>query len=184
MHSLFPRETDLPLNKGRKITKEPNHRRVRLGIERSVLEYLWKFAVSFTFYSHTGGALTGVSTGIGPEVFAWKTANGKFSGPSPTAKQEAYYKVTQTCGVLCCMIQQLKLSSGTRILPVRRRLLLLPQTRNSRIQLLCLASDWRLEVSVPCRQCRREFPEILADPHRRICRNLGRHYALRHFPHQ
>lgn len=150
MHSLFPRETDRPLNKGRKVTKEPNHRRVRLGIERRVLEYLWKFAVSFTFYSHAGGALTGVSTGIGPEVFAWKTGDGKFSGPAPTVNQEVYYKVIQTCDVLCC-IQQLKLPSDTRILPIRRRLLLLPQTRNSRIQLLRLASDWRLEVSVPCR---------------------------------
>jgi hypothetical protein len=54
MHSLFRRETDGPRDKGRKIAEEPNHRRVRLGIERGVLEHLRGFAVSFTFHSMQG----------------------------------------------------------------------------------------------------------------------------------
>ncbi|KAF9653536.1 glycoside hydrolase family 47 protein [Thelephora ganbajun] len=33
-------------------------------------------------------------TGIGPEIFGWKTADGNFSGPPLTAEKEAYYQKT------------------------------------------------------------------------------------------
>ena len=129
------------------------------------------------------GVLIDISTGIGPEVFAWKTTDGNYSGPPPTAEQEAYYEVIQTRNTLF-RVQSLKSSSGTRILPIQRRHLLLSQARSSRIQLLRLADDWRCQVSVPCRKCRCEFPEVPADPHWRICWDFGRHPALRSFIHR
>ena len=104
-----------------------------------MLEYLRKFTVSFTFYSNAGSVLTGISTGIGPEVFGWKTADGSSSGSTLTAEQEAYYQVIQNCKVLC-YTQQLKPSPEKRLLPIQRRRLLLPQARGPGIKLLCLAS--------------------------------------------
>lgn len=50
---------------------------------------------------YTGGALTDIRTGIGPETFGWKTADGNFSGPTLTAEQEAYYQVIRACDALC-----------------------------------------------------------------------------------
>jgi hypothetical protein len=44
--------------------------------------------------------LTGIRTGIGPEVFAWKTADGNYSGTPPTKEKEAYYQVVQTRNAL------------------------------------------------------------------------------------
>ena len=41
-----------------------------------------------------GSLLNRVRTGIGPEIFAWKTADGSYSGSPLTAEQEAYYQVT------------------------------------------------------------------------------------------
>lgn len=88
-----------------------------------------------------GGVLIDISTGIGPEVFAWKTAGENPSGPPLTPEKEAYYEVIQTCDILYC-VQQLNLSSGPWILPIPRRHLLLSQARGSGIKLLRLADDW------------------------------------------
>lgn len=65
-----------------------------------------------------GGVLIDISTGIGPEVFAWKTAGGNHSGPPLTAEQEAYYKVIQT-RITLFRVQSLKSPEGTRILPIQ-----------------------------------------------------------------
>jgi len=54
-----------------------------------------------------GSLLNRIRTGIGPEVFAWKTADGSYSGSPLTAEQEAYYQVTPTWDALFC-VKQLK----------------------------------------------------------------------------
>ena len=64
-----------------------------------------------------GSLLNRIRTGIGPEVFGWKTADGSSSG-NLTAEQEKYYQVISTCDVLFCA-RQLKPPPGTWLLPIQ-----------------------------------------------------------------
>lgn len=47
-----------------------------------------------------GDLLTSTRTGIGPETFGWKTAEGNFSRPALTPDQETYYQVIPAYGVV------------------------------------------------------------------------------------
>ena len=88
----------------------------------------------------SGSLLNCIRTGIGPEVFAWKTADGQYSGDPLTAEQEAYYQVTLTYDALY-RAGELNPPPGTRILPRQRPSVLLPQTRSSGIKLHRLANN-------------------------------------------
>ena len=112
---LSLQKTDRPRNEGRKIAEEPDHRRLWLRTERGLLEHLRKFAVSFIFYPHAGGRLTSVRTGIGPEMFAWKTADGNSTERS-TPEDDSYYQVIPACDTPC-YAKRLKPSSDAWILP-------------------------------------------------------------------
>lgn len=63
------------------------------------------------------GLLTGIRTGIGPEVFAWKTADGNYSGTPPTEGKETYYQVIQTRDALWYKVTEIVLrhTDTTRI---------------------------------------------------------------------
>jgi len=61
-----------------------------------------------------GSLLNRTRTGIGPEVFGWKTADGNDSEPSLTAEQETYYQVTPACDALF-RVRQLKPPRNTDI---------------------------------------------------------------------
>ena len=89
----------LTAHEGRKTTEESNYRRFRLRSERGVLEYLREFTVSSALLTYRD-LLNGIRTGIGPEVFAWKTADGNYTGPALTEEKEAYYQVSPTCVAL------------------------------------------------------------------------------------
>ena len=67
-----------------------------------MLEYLREFIVSSALLAYRG-LLTGIRTGIGPEVFAWKTASGNYTDPAPNEEKEAYYQVSPTYDALRCV---------------------------------------------------------------------------------
>ena len=53
------------------------------------------------------GSFTCIRTGIGPEVFAWKTVDGNYTGIAPTVEKEAYYQVIAAHDALSCKTTEL-----------------------------------------------------------------------------